>query len=83
MQPLVVASNPDGDVKKFAKPRRREQFFSRSVRNNSPLAHQNHSLDLGQDVSKMMSHEDEARAFPCETPKGFTQIALRSEIESI
>jgi len=27
--------------------------------------------------------EDEARAFPRETPKGFTQIALRSEIESI
>ena len=31
--------------------------------NNSSGAHQNHSLDLGEDVSKMMSHEDEARAF--------------------
>jgi hypothetical protein len=51
MQPLVVASDSNRGVKEFAEPQSREQLLARSVGNNSSVAHQNHSLDLGQNVS--------------------------------
>jgi len=83
MQPLRIPADSNRGVEQLAESRFGQQFFTRPVADNTPIAHQNHTLDLRQDVAQIMSYQHESCAFACQPPQALAQFPLRRQIERI
>jgi hypothetical protein len=83
MQPLLIVPNPNRRMEELTEPLFCQQFFSRPVGHNAPVPHQNHPLNLWQNIAQMMRHQHQASAFLSQSPQALAQFPLRCKVESI
>ena len=83
MQPLLIAPDAHWRMKEFAQPCLCQQFFTRSVAHYPSGAHQNHPLDLRQNISQMMGYQHQAGALAGQPPQRLTQLPLRGQVQGI
>jgi len=83
MQPLLVSANSHRRAEQLAQPRFREQLCSRPIADNPPIAHQDHPVDLRQNIAQVMRHQHQPRSLPRQPPQRLAQFPLRRQIKRI